>query len=140
VLHALIVLPNRSRYTAWIGSSCSEEEAALNGKQQEFLIFEPEPATKEPPMTSCAKSNLNQMQLERATVAPSAIKLRKGTPQIVLPVKETNLDAVRSFMFDCLVPILAQEFLRRRDYPKQSQTEPISRNRTTTPFGKEDGR
>ena len=91
-------------------------------------------------MASCAKNNPNQMRLERAAVAPSPTKLRRGTPQIVLPVKETNVDAVRSFMFDCLVPILAQEFLRRRDYPKQSQAEPISSNRTIAPLGKEEGR
>lgn len=91
-------------------------------------------------MVNCAKNNPNHTRQGNAAMAPSATKLRKGTPQIVLPVKETNVEAVRSFMLDCVVPILAQEFLRRRDYPKQSQAEPISSNRTIAPLGKEEGR
>lgn len=91
-------------------------------------------------MAICANNNLNHTRQGNAAMAPSATKLRKGTPQILLPVKETNVKAVRSFMLDCLVPILAEEFLRHRDNPKKSQTEPISGNRTISPFGKEDGR
>lgn len=91
-------------------------------------------------MANCAKNNPNQMRRRKAAVAPSATKLRKGTPQIVLPVKEFNVEAVRSFMLDCLVPILAEEFLCHRDHPEQPQTEPISSNSTFAPLGKENGR
>ncbi len=41
-------------------------------------------------------------------------KPRKGTPRVELPVREPNVDAVRAFMRECLIPLLAEEFLRRR--------------------------
>ena len=41
-------------------------------------------------------------------------KLRKGAYRLVLPVGEPSPDAIRSFMLECLVPLLAEEFLRRR--------------------------
>jgi len=40
---------------------------------------------------------------------------RRGSPRIVLPASKPDMTAIRSFMRDCLIPILAQEFLRRRD-------------------------
>lgn len=91
-------------------------------------------------MAIYAKNNPNHTPQGNAAMPPSATKLRKGTPQIVLPAQEINVGAVRSFMLDCLVPILAEEFLRRRDHPKRSQAEPISSNRTIAPLGKENGR
>ena len=45
----------------------------------------------------------------------SSTKLRKGAYRLVLPVGEASPSAVRSFMLDCLVPLLAEEFLKRRE-------------------------
>ena len=40
---------------------------------------------------------------------------RKNSYQLVMPTGEPDRDALRSFMFDCIVPLLAEEFLRRRE-------------------------
>ena len=90
-------------------------------------------------MASSAKNNPNQMRHGKTAVASSALKLRKGTPRIVLPAKEVNDRAVRSLINDCLVPLLAQEFLRRRGSAEQSKTDPMSSDPTFAPLGKEDG-
>jgi len=44
----------------------------------------------------------------------SKIKTRKGSYRIEMPTGEPDADALRSFMHDCIVPLLAQEFLKRR--------------------------
>jgi hypothetical protein len=57
---------------------------------------------------------------------------RNDSPRIALPVQEMNVHAVRNFMLECLVPILAEEFLRRRD-----RADPNSDDRTFRPVGRE---
>lgn len=47
-------------------------------------------------------------------------KLRKGKYSLELPVAELNAEALGSFMRECLVPLLAKEFLANR--PATSQT------------------
>jgi hypothetical protein len=56
----------------------------------------------------------------------SDTKLRKGAYRLALPAGEANPKAVRSFMRECLVPLLAEEFLRRRDttIPLELMTKP----------------
>jgi len=47
--------------------------------------------------------------------APRTTKRRKKEPTtFVLPVVQRDGEAIRSFMTDCLVPILAKEFMRKR--------------------------
>jgi hypothetical protein len=59
---------------------------------------------------------------------------RKGNPRIALPVKKTNIDAVRSFMLECLAPLLAEEFLRHQSHAESSEIEPIGKNRLFDPL------
>ena len=42
--------------------------------------------------------------------------------------------AVRSFMRECLMPILADEFFRRRDAELKTETKVIQQKRTTEPL------
>ena len=44
----------------------------------------------------------------------TATKRRKEPLTLVLPTGQANKDAIRSFMTDCLVPVLAKEFIRQR--------------------------
>jgi hypothetical protein len=62
---------------------------------------------------------------------------RKGSARIVLPVKDTNIEAVRTFMLGCLVPILAEEFLRHRTCSPGAQIDLTSRESTFQVIGKE---
>jgi len=49
------------------------------------------------------------------SVAPALLpRHRKGAVTLELPVQEPNIAAIRAFMNECLVPLLAEEFLRRR--------------------------
>jgi len=61
---------------------------------------------------------------------------RKGNPRIALPMKDANIDAVRSFMLECLVPLLAEEFLRYRSHAGISEIEPIGKNRLFDPLAR----
>ena len=75
---------------------------------------------------------------KRVAIVP-VTKQRKNPTRIALPIKEANTEAVRSFMHDCLVPILAKEFLRLRDSAQHAPITVKANKRTSTPFGKEDG-
>lgn len=44
----------------------------------------------------------------------SKIKVRKGSYRIEMPTGKPDAEALRSFMLDCVVPLLAEEFLKRR--------------------------
>jgi hypothetical protein len=64
----------------------------------------------------------------------------KRTTRIVLPTQPTNTDAVRAFMRDCLVPILAKEFLRQRETAAHTEITVSDKNSSFQPLGKkEDG-
>lgn len=72
-------------------------------------------------------------------LAQEKARPKNSAPRIVLPAQKTNVDAIRSFMHDCLVPILAKEFLRLRDSTQYAPSTVKANKRTSTPFGKEDG-
>ena len=72
---------------------------------------------------------------KRVAIVP-VTKQRKNATRIALPIKEANTEAVRSFMLDCLVPILAKEFLGRRDIAEHAPIEVNSQKPSTGPFGR----
>jgi hypothetical protein len=46
--------------------------------------------------------------------SPRVTKRKKRAATFVLPVVQADGEAIRSFMTDCLVPVLAKEFMRQR--------------------------
>lgn len=66
-------------------------------------------------------------------------KSRKGSYRLALPVGESDFEAVRSFMLDCLVPLLADEFLKRREVTATETITIESRKLTSEPLDKEGG-
>jgi hypothetical protein len=64
---------------------------------------------------------------------------RKGTSKLALPRGESDVDAIRSFMVDCLVPILAAEFLRQRDDSTRLRVETMTKNPTSEHLGRKVG-
>lgn len=66
-------------------------------------------------------------------------KSRKGTYRLSRPVVEHHPEAVLSFMRDCLVPLLADEFLRRRESAALSAGTLEPDKPTFEPLGKEGG-
>jgi hypothetical protein len=72
---------------------------------------------------------------KRVAIVP-VTKQRKNATRIALPIKEANTEAVRLFMLDCLVPILAKEFLRRRDTTEHAPIAVNSQKPTTGSFGR----
>jgi hypothetical protein len=50
---------------------------------------------------------------------PATSQARKGKVTLELPVREPNIEAIRAFMNDCLVPLLAEEFLRSRQIDEE---------------------
>ena len=72
---------------------------------------------------------------KRVAIVPVTMQ-RKNATRIALPIKEANTEAVRSFMLDCLVPILAKEFLRRRDTTEHASIAVNAQEPTTGPFGR----
>jgi hypothetical protein len=61
----------------------------------------------------------------------STSKLRKSAYRLVLPKGESSPSAVRSFMLDCLVPLLAEEFLKWREQTTTMGIATKPRNPTT---------
>ena len=72
-------------------------------------------------------------------IAPQGTRSRKRSTKIVLPTQPTNTEAIRAFMLDCLVPILAQEFLRQRDAAAQVPITVNGQKPISQSLGKEDG-
>lgn len=62
---------------------------------------------------------------------------RKRAPSFILPTRQTNAEAVRSFMIDCLVPILAKEFLRLRSSSEPVENQAGCQKPSFEPLGKE---
>ena len=63
------------------------------------------------PKKTYKKANTRNSQApDRAT----AKKGRKDPLRLDLPTGQADEEAIRSFMHDCLVPILAKEFMRKR--------------------------
>jgi hypothetical protein len=69
----------------------------------------------------------------------AATTLRKGTPRIVLPATRTDNKSIRSFMREYLIPILAEEFLRRRIRTDQPPQDHAPDNPTSEPSGRKVG-
>jgi len=64
---------------------------------------------------------------------------RRGTSKIALPRGEPDVDAIRSFMIDCLVPVLAEEFLRQRETSTRLRAETTANNPTSALLGRKVG-
>jgi hypothetical protein len=56
---------------------------------------------------------------------------RPRTPRIVLPVAQSNIQHVRQFMLSCVVPILAETFLRARASCADPGIHPTNHERTS---------
>jgi hypothetical protein len=54
-------------------------------------------------------------------------------------VGDPNTPAVRAFMLECLVPLLAEEFLKRRAAVLSPPLSTTSRKASFEPLGKEGG-
>ena len=70
---------------------------------------------------------------------PSTPKLRKGVHRLELPVGEPRPEVIRLFALECLVPLLAEEFLRTTG-PARPKNSVTSGKRTAGVLGKETGR
>jgi hypothetical protein len=57
----------------------------------------------------------------------------------VLPVGDPDTPAVRTFLLECLVPLLAEELLKRRDVAFSPPSSTMPRKPTFGPLGKEGG-
>ena len=90
-------------------------------------------------MHTPAKIDLSAAPAPASRTAPHRTRSCKRSPQIVLPTQPTNTEAVRAFMRDCLVPILAQEFLRRRDEAAQTANTVNGHQPISQSLGMEDG-
>jgi hypothetical protein len=64
---------------------------------------------------------------------------RKGSHRLVLPVGDPDTSAVRAFMLECLVPLLAEEFLKRRAAALSPPLSTMPRKSTFEALGKEGG-
>ena len=67
-------------------------------------------------------------------------KSRKGSHRLVIPVGDPDTPAVHAFMIECLVPLLAEEFLKRRDATLSQAFSAPARKPTFRALGKEGGR
>jgi hypothetical protein len=73
-------------------------------------------------------------------VKRSSGKPRKNTHRLEFPSGEPNLDAVRALVKECLVPMLAEEFLRcRRAAVKPAVSEVTLNDPTFKAFDREGG-
>ena len=91
-------------------------------------------------MTKNPKSALKSHPKKPLTPPPTKSQARKGPYMLALPVKEPNVEAVRTFMLDCFVPILAKEFLLRRQAGGQQPSgSAVKFGETTTGFLREEG-
>ena len=90
-------------------------------------------------MHTPAKIDLPAAPAPASGTAPNRTRVCKGSPQIVLPTQPTNTEAIRAFMAGCLVPILAQEFLRQRDEVAQASITVKGHKPISQPLGQEDG-
>jgi hypothetical protein len=66
-------------------------------------------------------------------------KSRKSSRAVVLPVGDPDTPTVRAFMLECLVPLLAEEFLKRRDAALSQSFSAIPRKPSFGPLGEEGG-
>ena len=73
---------------------------------------------------------VNQKSLNLA----ASPKRERKAPQFRFPAPTGADRAVRSFMRECLMPILADEFFRRRDAELKTETKVIQQKRTTEPL------
>ena len=88
-----------------------------------------------------SETSTGQLPAGECVPVPTATTPRKGSPRIMLPVQETNIEAVRSFMRECLVPILAKEFLRQRSASSlERSSEAFASVSTSEATGRRDGR
>jgi hypothetical protein len=76
-----------------------------------------------------------------STLAPgrTAKSGRRGH-RLELPVGEPDPEVLRKFMRECLVPLLAEEFLSRRSDAEAKESNTNFDQPTSEVFGREDGR
>jgi hypothetical protein len=77
--------------------------------------------------------------MEQATKQLSKVKPRKGSCRIVMPTGKPDAEALRSFMLDCVVPLLADEFLKRRSAVSPAAIQVIEDDPTSQLLGEEGG-
>jgi hypothetical protein len=66
-------------------------------------------------------------------------KSRKGSHRLVIPVGDPDTPAVHAFMIECLVPLLAEEFLKRRAAALSRPLTTMPAKPTFEPLDKEGG-
>ncbi len=74
----------------------------------------------------------------RSKVVPTVVR-RSSSPRISIPEAEGDAEAIRTFMRECMVPIMARRFLQERRGESEDSTEVNSRKLATGAGGKEDG-
>ena len=57
------------------------------------------------------------------TRTPSPTRQRKNSCRLLGPIGEPDYEALRSFIRECLVPLLAEEFLRQRDVAEKNTVQ-----------------
>jgi hypothetical protein len=72
------------------------------------------------------------------TTVPKTKSCRSSL-RLLLPVADHDMGAVRAFALECLVPLLAEEFLKRRDGAVSPPSSTMPRKPSFGPLGKEGG-
>ena len=83
------------------------------------------------------KPNLN----DSSTSAPEFRRAECGKRghRLELPVGEPHPEVLRTFMRECLLPLLAEEFLSRRSDAQAKESDANFDKPTSQVFGREDG-
>jgi hypothetical protein len=78
---------------------------------------------------------------DSSTSGPECRRAKSGRRghRLKLPVGEPDPEGLRSFMRECLVPLLAEEFLSRRSGVETPNIYPNLDGPTSQLFGREDG-
>lgn len=71
---------------------------------------------------------------------PRPVNTKLPKHRLELPVADPNTEALGSFMRECLVPLLAKEFLARRVTTSPTPNRVKAHKSTFRPLGKEGGR
>jgi hypothetical protein len=81
--------------------------------------------------------NLNDSSIS----APESRRAKSGRRghRMELPVGEPDPEILRVFMRECLVPLLAEEFLSRRSVAEAKESNTNFDTPTSQVFGREDG-
>jgi hypothetical protein len=85
---------------------------------------------------------INKLGLnDSSTLAPGCRRAKSGRRghRLELPVGEPDPEVLRTFMRECLVPLLADEFLSRRSGTEAPKSDPKFDKPTSQVVGREDG-